>query len=142
MFKISYERNGQLIVHDIPAPARDGFSISEEKIAKDGSGRNSQTGVMYIEYIGSVKSINVTWDLLPSAADFHRLYNILTHLPPFFTLTYPNMDGNESFDMYCYQNKLTSRGRLFRVGNVMYRALQTTFVQADVTPLSDEEAEL
>jgi len=139
VFKVRYDRNGTTYEHIIPAPVQGGFQFMEERVAKEGSGRNS-TGEMFIEYIGSVSQINLKWDILPSTTEYQRLYRILNALPTFFTFIFPHPNGDSQFEMECYNNKINIEGWLFTKKGNYYRGLSTTFTQANATAIPVDEA--
>lgn len=139
MFKVRYDRGGQTYEHTIPAPVQGGFMFTEEKVAKEGSGRNSLTGEMFIEYIGSVSQVTLKWDLLPTSTEYHRLYKILNALPTFFTFIFPHPSGDGAYEMECYNNKISVEGWLFTKKGMYYRGLSTTFTQSGVSEIPDVE---
>ena len=69
LLEISYERNGTTYTHI--APPCSNYQINYADVDKEGSGRNSLTGEMFRERIGSYRSIDLTWDLIPNTKEYY-----------------------------------------------------------------------
>ena len=138
MYKFRYTReNGQTYTHSLPAPVE--CTIEEEKVAKEGSGRSSNDGTMTLEYLGIASVVNIKWGLMPGTKEYINLYKILEALPDFFTFIYPSPNGDNEFELECYNSKWSIQTFRIRSEKVYFTGLTTKFISRDLRPLNDDE---
>lgn len=119
------------------APPCSSFSISFADVDKEGSGRNSNTGLMERERIGYYRSIDVTYDIIPNSKEYNNWYRVLTHLPPDFNIEVLTPSGNIE-TIRCYRADVSTNLYLFTKDYQIWRGLKTSFIQFDVTPYDDK----
>ena len=118
------------------APACSKFRVSYADIDKEGSGRNSITGEMFRERIGSYRKIELAWDLIPDTNDYNDWYIVLTHLPPFFNCRLLLPSG-EIQDKEFYRGDITTNLYLFIADRQIWNGLETTFIQKNLDKFDD-----
>lgn len=134
LLEISYERNGTTYTHI--APPCSNYQINYADVDKEGSGRNSLTGEMFRERIGSYRSIDLTWDLIPNTKEYNNWYKILTHLPPSFYAKSLMPNGDIEEHLY-YRTDISTTLYLFVQNRQIWQGLSTTFVQFNVEEYDD-----
>ena len=120
------------------SPPCSSFSFSFADVDKEGSGRNSATGLMERERIGYYRNIDITYDLIPNTKEYNNWYKVLTHLPPDFYLQVLTPSGNIE-NIRCYRADVSTDLYLFSQNYQIWRGLKTSFIQFDVTPYDDKE---
>lgn len=118
------------------APPCSKYQISYADVDKEGSGRNSLTGEMFRERIGSYSKLDVAWDLIPNSKEYNNWYKILTSLPPFVTLKMLKPNG-EIQEKTMYRGDISTNLYLFVKNYQIWQGLSTTFTDKDVQPYDD-----
>lgn len=118
------------------APACSSFKVSFADVDKEGSGRNSITGEMMRERIGSYMKLDLTWDLIPSTKEYNNWYRILTKLPPTFycKLLLPSGDIQEK---EFYRGDVSTNLYLFTKDRQIWKGLSTTMTQVNIDEYDD-----
>lgn len=122
------------------APPCSKYNISFADVDKEGSGRNSLTGEMFRERIGSYSMLEVAWDLIPNTKEYNNWYKILTSLPTFVTLKMLKPNG-EMQEKVMYRGDISTNLYLFISEKTIWQGLSTTFTDKDVQPY-DETIEM
>lgn len=120
------------------APPCSKYNISYADVDKEGSGRNSLTGEMFRERIGSYSMLEVAWDLIPNSKEYNNWYKILTHLPAFVTLKMLKPNG-EIQEKVMYRGDISTNLYMFVANRTIWQGLSTTFTDKDVQPYDDTE---
>lgn len=120
------------------APACSGFKISFADVDKEGSGRNSLTGEMFRERIGSYIKVDLTWDLIPNTIEYNNWYKVLTHLPPTFNCKMLMPSGNIETKEF-YRGDISTTLHLFVSNRQIWTGLSTTFTQTKLDEYNDME---
>ena len=118
------------------APSCSSFKVHMADVDKEGSGRNSLTGLMYRERIGRYCSIDLTWDLIPNSEEYNRWYKILTHLPPNFKAQLL-MPSGEIEEKEFYRADVSTELYLWTDGIQIWKGLSTSFIQWNVEEYDD-----
>ena len=118
------------------APPCSSYKPSFADVDKEGSGRNSLTGEMFRERIGSYSMLTLTWDLIPNSKEYNNWYRILTHLPPYFYAKLLSPNG-EIVEKKMYRGDVETDLYLFVEDGQMWKGLSTTFTQWDIDPYDD-----
>lgn len=118
------------------APSCSNFKVHFADVDKEGSGRNSLTGLMFRERIGKYCSIDLTWDIIPNSQEYNRWYKILTHLPPSFNARLL-MPSGEIEEKEFYRTDVDTELYLWTDGIQIWRGLATSFVQWNVDEYDD-----
>lgn len=118
------------------APSCSKYKIDFADVDKEGSGRNSLTGQMYRERIGSYMKLELAWDLIPNSKEYNNWYKILTHLPPSFfcKLLLPNGEIQEK---EFYRGDISTTLYLFIKDRQIWNGLSTTFTQMNLDEYND-----
>lgn len=135
---VTYHTNEFKRRYEHISPPCSSFAISFADVDKEGSGRNPATGLMERERIGYYRSIDVTYDLIPSSKEYNNWYKILTHLPPDFYIQVLTPNGNIE-EIRCYRADVSTELYLFAQNYQIWRGLKTSFIQFDVTPYNESE---
>ena len=122
--------------HTHIAPPCSKYEPSFADVDKEGSGRNSLTGEMFRERIGSYSMLSLSWDLIPNTKDYNNWYKILTHLPPFVYLKLLLPSG-EIVEKKMYRGDISTKLYLFVQDSQIWQGLSTTFTQWDIDPYDD-----
>ena len=131
---ISYERNKKRYTHIAPPCSK--YQMSFADVDKEGSGRNSLTGEMFRERIGSYTMLNISWDLIPNSIEYNNWYKVLTHLPPKVTLELLLPNGSIETKDY-YRGDISTDLYLFVKDAQIWQGLSTTFTQWNVDKYDD-----
>lgn len=124
------------------APACSGFKIGFADVDKEGSGRNSLTGEMFRERIGSYMKVDLTWDLIPNTIEYNNWYKVLTKLPPTFNCKMLMPSGNIETKEF-YRGDISTTLHLFVSNRQIWTGLSTTLTQTKLDEYNDmEEPEL
>ena len=118
------------------APPCSSYEPSFADVDKEGSGRNSLTGEMFRERIGSYYMLTLTWNLIPNTKEYNNWYKILTHLPPYVYLKLLLPSG-EIVEKKMYRGNVSTKLYLFVENSQIWQGLQTTFTQWDIEPYDD-----
>ncbi len=119
------------------APPCSEYKISFADVDKEGSGRNSLTGEMFRERIGSYSMLNIAWNLIPNSKEYNNWYKILTHLPKKVTLRMLTPSGEIQNKEY-YRGDISTDLYLFLdKENQIWNGLSTTFTQWEIDPYDD-----
>lgn len=145
-FKIIENQKVAITYHDIYteelfkhiAPACSGFKISFADVDKEGSGRNSLTGEMFRERIGSYMKVDLTWDLIPNTIEYNNWYKVLTKLPPTFNCKMLMPSGNIETKEF-YRGDISTTLHLFVSNRQIWTGLSTTFTQTKLDEYNDME---
>lgn len=138
LLEIYYDRevNGVKTRYTHIAPPCSNYKINYDDVDKEGSGRNSLTGEMFRERIGSYRSIDLTWDLIPNTKEYNNWYKILTHLPPSFYAKSLMPNGDIEEHLY-YRTPISTTLYLFVKDRQIWQGLSTSFVQFNVDEYDD-----
>ena len=118
------------------APACSKFKVDFADVDKEGSGRNSLTGQMFRERIGSYMKVELAWDLIPNTTEYNNWYRILTKLPPSFfcRLLLPNGEIQEK---EFYRGDISTTLYLFTSERQIWNGLSTTITQMNLDEYDD-----
>ena len=119
------------------APPCSEYQVSFADVDKEGSGRNSLTGEMFRERIGSYSMLTLSWNLIPNTKDYNNWYRILISLPPYVYLKLLLPTG-EIVEKKMYRGDVSTKLYLFVEDSQMWQGLQTTFTQWDIDPYDDK----
>jgi hypothetical protein len=122
-------QNTQTYSHIAPPPSKYEWSFAD--VDKEGSGRNSLTGEMFRERIGSYTMLTISWDLIPNTIEYNNWYKILTHLPPKVVLKLLTPSGDIEEKEY-YRGDVKTNLYLFVANKTIWQGLSTTFTQWNV----------
>lgn len=122
--------------HTHIAPPCSTYEPSFADVDKEGSGRNSLTGEMFRERIGSYYMLNIAWNLIPNTIEYNNWYKVLTHLPPFVYLKLLLPNG-EIVEKKMYRGDIKTKLYWFVENNQMWQGLSTTFTQWDIDEYDD-----
>lgn len=136
LLEIYYTRGSKTYTHVAPPCSQ--YKISYADIDKEGSGRNSLTGQMVRERIGSYMKLDLAWDLIPNTKEYNNWYEILTHLPPSFfcKLLLPNGEIQEK---EFYRGDISTTLYLFTKDRQIWNGLSTTFTQMNLDEYDDSK---
>lgn len=118
------------------APPCSTYKISYADVDKEGSGRNSLTGEMFRERIGSYCMIDLTWDLIPNTIEYNNWYKVLTHLPPSFYVEFLSPNG-EHITKEFYRSDISTSLYLFVKDKQIWQGLSTSFTQWSLDEYDD-----
>lgn len=139
IIKISYKRTnsqGVEVNYEHIAPPCSQYKVSYADVDKEGSGRNSLTGEMFRERIGSYMLLDVAWDLIPNSKEYNNWYKILTHLPPRFYIEYLSPSGEFEKKEF-YRSDISTNLYLFIKDKQIWQGLSTSFTQWNVEGYDD-----
>lgn len=134
IFNNSYERHTHI------APPCSKYEYQYADVDKEGSGRNSLTGEMYRERIGSYIMLTLSWNLIPNTKEYNNWFKILTHLPPMVYLKLLTPSG-EIVEKQMYRGDVSTSLYLFvddsNGYSQIWQGLQTTFTQWNIDEYDD-----
>lgn len=138
VLEISYTRNinGVIVEYNHIAPDCNEYKVSFADVDKEGSGRNSLTGEMFRERIGSYTMYEVNWNLIPDTKQYRNWYKILTHLPPQINAKL-KMPSGEIVTKRVYRGDVSTSLYLWTDGIEIWQGLTTTFTQWDLDKYDD-----
>ena len=136
--KIEFEKT-ETFTHIAPPPSKYEYSFAD--VDKEGSGRNSLTGEMFRERIGSYSMLSISWDLIPNTREYNNWYRILTHLPEKVKLKLLTPNGDIEEKEY-YRGDITTNLYLCVKDRQIWQGLSTTFTQWKVDEYDNKEPTL
>lgn len=114
------------------APPCTSYKVSQADIDKAGSGRNELTGVMYRERVGKFYKIDASWDIIPDSDQFKYWYNVLTHLPPKFTVQFTTPTKETISREFYRSSDISNDAYMVNEEYNMWRNLSVSFTQWDI----------
>lgn len=121
----------ELVEYTHIAPPCSDFKISFADVDKEGSGRNSNTGEMTREKLGSYTKIDIAWDLIPNTKEYNNWYKILINLPSKVKLTFRSPQGIDDTKEF-YRGDISTELYLFIKDCKIWRGLSTSFIQWNI----------